>query len=259
MCLLLIANKIHPDYTLIVAANRDEFYSRQAQPAAFWEEHPELLAGKDLEAGGTWLGITESGRFSAVTNYRDFHKPVKTNSPTRGKLTTAFLFEGDSPSSYTKKLQGNSSDYNGFNLVYGIKNDLYYFSNQLNTCTKLGEGIYGLSNALLDTPWPKVEKSKKRFTEILTQEKDIVKNIFDLLSSNETAEDRLLPDTGIGREKEKALSAVFIKTPEYGTRCSTVLLVNKYDSAIFIEKTFHPLKNSFSEVKYEFKISAGKF
>lgn len=255
MCLLLIAKEAHPEYKLIVAANRDEFYSRTALPAAFWEEHPELLAGKDLEAGGTWLGITKSGRFSAITNFRDFHKEIKSNAPSRGKLTTDFLLGDYSPYLYTKKLQEHSSDYNGFNLIYGIKNDLYYFSNQSDTEIKLGCGIYGLSNALLDTPWPKVEKSKKRFAEILILKNEIIKNLFDLLYDRETAEDKLLPDTGIGLEKERALSSIFIKAPGYGTRCSTVLLVGQDDKTTFIEKTYHPATNNFSEVKYEFQIS----
>ncbi len=254
MCLLLIAKEVHPEYKLIVAANRDEFYSRPALPAAFWKDHPELLAGKDLEAGGTWLGITRSGRFSAITNYRDFHKAIKNNAPSRGKLTTDFLFGDDSPSYYTKKLQEHSSNYNGFNLVYGIKNDLYYFSNQSDAEIKLECGIYGLSNALLDTPWPKVEKSKKRFAEILMLKKDVVKNLFDLLYDKEIAEDKLLPDTGIGMEKEKALSSIFIMVPDYGTRCSTVLLVGQDDKTTFIEKTYPSGKNNFSEVKYEFNI-----
>ncbi len=255
MCLLLIANLIHPDYKLIIAANRDEFYSRPALPADFWDDHPELLAGKDIEAGGTWLGITKSGRFSAITNFRDFHNPVKENAPSRGKLTSDFLLTLDDPISYTKKIQQNSFDYNGYNLVYGIKNELYYFSNQTNLEIKLETGIYGLSNALLDTPWPKIKKGKKRFEEVINEDKLSLENLFSILNDTEKADDKLLPDTGIELEREKALSSIFIKTPSYGTRCSTVLLIDNDDNVNFIEMTYHPEGDNFSGVKYEFLIN----
>ena len=254
MCLLLIASRIHQDYKLIVAANRDEFYSRPAAPADFWNDHPDLLAGKDLEAGGTWLGITQNGRFSAITNFRNFHNPVKENAPSRGKLTTDFLLAKNSMQSYTEKLQNSSSDYNGFNLIYGIKDDLFYYSNQTKIEIRLTKGIYGLSNALLDTPWTKIKRSKKRFSEILDKDDKEIENIFALLNDKETAPDKELPDTGLDKEREKALSSIFIKTPKYGTRCSTVLLIDKNDNVEFIETTYHPEGDNFSGVKFEFKI-----
>ena len=255
MCLLLIANKIHPDYKLIVAANRDEFYSRPTTPAEFWKDHPGLLAGKDLEAGGTWLGITKSGRFSAITNFRDFHNPIKENAPSRGKLTTDFLLGDQDRPTYTKSLQENSADYNGFNLIYGIKDDLCYYSNQTNLEIKLEKGIYGISNAMLDTPWYKVKKSKKRFAEIIKEEKSLIESLFGLMNDKETADDKSLPDTGIGKESEKALSSIFIKTEKYGTRCTTVLLIDKNDKVNFIEMTYHPEGDNYSGVKYDFVIN----
>jgi len=255
MCLLLIANKIHPDYKLIVAANRDEFYSRPALPADFWKNHPDLLAGKDLEAGGTWLGITKSGRFSALTNFRNFHNPIKENAPSRGKLTTGFLMGDKDSKTYTKSLQENAADYNGFNLVYGIKDDLYYFSNQTNLEIKLEKGIYGISNALLDTPWYKVKKSKKKFAEIIKEEKNLIENLFGLMNDKETADDKSLPDTGLDKEREKALSPIFIKTPTYGTRCTTILLIDKNGEVNFLEMTYHPEGDKFSGVKYDFVIN----
>ena len=255
MCLLLIANKIHPDYKLIIAANRDEFYARPALPADFWEDHPDLLAGKDLEARGTWLGITKSGRFSAITNFRDFHNPIKENVPSRGKLTIDFLLGDQDSLTYTQSLHEHSANYNGFNLVYGIKDDLFYYSNQTNIEIKLEKGIYGLSNALLDTPWYKIKKSKKRFAEILKGEKNLIESIFNLMNDKEMADDKSLPDTGIGKKKEKALSSIFIKTPTYGTRCTTVLSIDKDDNVNFIEMTYHPDGDNFSGVKYDFVIN----
>ncbi len=255
MCLLLIANKIHPDYKLIIAANRDEFYARPALPADFWADYPDLLAGMDLEAGGTWLGITKSGRFSAITNFRDFHNPIKENAPSRGKLTTDFLLSNQDSSTYTQSLQEGSAIYNGFNLVYGVKDELCYFSNQTNLEVKLEKGIYGLSNALLDTPWYKVKKSKKRFAEILKSEENFIEGIFNLMNDKETADDKSLPDTGIGKEREKALSSIFIKTEKYGTRCTTVLSIDKNDKINFIEMTYHPDRDNYSGVKYDFVIN----
>jgi uncharacterized protein with NRDE domain len=255
MCLLLIANKVHPIYKLVIAANRDEFYDRPASPAEFWGDNPELLAGKDLEAEGTWLGITKNGRFSAITNFRDFHSPVKENAPSRGKLTTDFLLGKDSLQSYTAKLKDISSNYNGFNLVYGIKDELFYFSNQTKIEIRLAEGIYGISNALLDTPWTKIKRSKKKFSEILNGDAKIIENIFVLLNDKETAPDEELPDTGLDKKREKALSSIFIRTPKYGTRCSTVLLIDKKDNASFIETTYHPVGDNFSGVKFEFTIT----
>jgi uncharacterized protein with NRDE domain len=255
MCLLLIANKVHPLYKLVIAANRDEFYDRPASPADFWNEYPELLAGKDLEAGGTWLGITRNGRLSAITNFRNFHSPIKENAPSRGNLTTDFLLGKESLQSYTETLKNSSSNYNGFNLIYGIKNELFYYSNQTKVEIKLTEGIYGISNALLDTPWTKIKRSKRIFSEILNRDDNIIENIFVLLNDKETAPDEELPDTGLDMEREKALSSIFIKTSKYGTRCTTVLLIDNDDNVRFIETTYHPVEDNFSGVKFEFTIN----
>ena len=254
MCLLIIANKIHPEYKLIIAANRDEFYNRPALPAQFWKDQPDLLAGKDLEGGGTWMGITKSGRFSAITNYRDFHNPVKADAPTRGVLTTGFLTGVESAEKYSEKLQENSSEFNGFNLVFGKINELFYYSNISNHLVKLSAGLYGLSNALLNTPWPKVTKSKEKMAELFSSQSLTAENIFNFLSDTETAEDGQLPDTGLDIERERALSSNFIKTEHYGTRCSTVILIDKNNKVNFTERTFFPGKEKFSEVKFKFII-----
>src|SRR3989304_5000215 len=235
MCLLLIANKIHPGYKLTIAANRDEFYKRPTLQANFWKENEKLLAGRDLEAGGTWMGITKAGRFSAITNFRDFHNPDKENAPSRGGLTTGFLLSDISSKKYSENLLKNSDAFNGFNLIYGINTDLFYFSNQTNVVIKLPKGLFGLSNAMLDTDWPKVTESKKFISELISTNKISTQGLFKILADTKPAADGQLPDTGIGPEREKALSANFIKTPQYGTRCSTVILIDNNDKVIFTE------------------------
>lgn len=254
MCLLLIANNIHQEYKLVIAANRDEFYSRPALKAAFHDDAPGLLAGKDLEGGGTWLGMTKLGRFSAITNYRDFNRDIKTNAPTRGNLTTDFLLGKDNPEKYSAVLQENSHEYNGYNLVYGYVDDLYYFSNETNLAVKLEPGLYGLSNALLNTPWRKVTESKKLISDLIASDDLSKEKLFGILADRTIADDDQLPDTGIGMEREKELSSNFIKTPHYGTRCSTVILVDKNNNVSFTEKTYPAGDGETSEATFEFKL-----
>jgi len=249
MCLLLIANKVHPEFKLIIAANRDEFYNRQASPADFWKECPDILAGKDLQAKGTWLGITKKGRFSALTNYRDL-KNINQDAPTRGKLTIDFLKGNYSPLEYYNNIKKDAGSFNGYNLITGTIEDLYYFSNISNEFLELGIGIFGLSNSLLDTPWPKVNQIKKVFGEIIS--KSGSRNLLlDALADNSFFEDETLPDTGIGIELERALSPIFVKTPIYGTRCSTVIMVSYDDNVAFVERTYTDGKYSDKEFKFK--------
>ena len=251
MCLLLIAKNIHPDYKLIIAANRDEFYNRPAEPAAFWKDYPFLLAGKDIQGGGTWLGLTRSGRFSALTNFRDL-KNINPDAPSRGHLTLDYLTGDDSPGTYYEKIKGSADLYNGFNLITGIGTDLNYFSNVSGEFKELGDGIIGLSNSFLDTLWPKVMRIKEVFLEKM---KDI-KNPWSLigtLADNSPFEDNLLPDTGVGIELERTLSPVFVKTPVYGTRCSTVILLSNNNDVSFAERTYY--QNIISDKEYNFKVN----
>lgn len=253
MCLIVFANNFHPNYKLILAANRDEFYKRPTEPANFWKDHPELLAGKDLEAGGTWLGITKNGRFSAITNFRD-PESLKKNKLSRGKLTLDFLLSIREPKEYIEDLLNDSWKYNGFNLLTGTLKDLYFFSNKLDKPQKLSPGIYGLSNHLLDTPWTKVVKSKNAFKEAIEDEIPSIKKLFDLLADTTVPPDNELPDTGVGIEIERIAAPVFIKNDFYGTRSSTVLLINKDDEVLFIEKSLNTNNNQWIESKFEFKI-----
>ena len=236
MCLLLIAFKVHPDYKLIIAANRDEFYDRPASPAAFWKDYPDILAGRDIKAGGTWLGITRNGRIAAITNYRKGLEQ-KTNAPSRGDLTKDFLVSEIAPEEYGEMLRQKGHLYNGFNLVFGTPDKLYYYSNVGDSPLEIKEGIYGLSNCLLDTPWPKVEQSKFHLKSILKENPADVR-LMELLSNSEVYRDELLPDTGIGLDLERHLSAIFIETPVYGTRASTVIKISNNSEVSFLEKSF---------------------
>lgn len=253
MCLLLISFYTHPEYPLIVAANRDEFYNRPTEKVHFWKEHPDLIAGKDLEAGGTWLGITKTGRFAAVTNYRDMNS-IKKNASSRGELVTNFLLSRESPLIYGRSLSKKADEYNGYNLLFSDIKTLYYFSNQTRQLTQLSAGVYGLSNHLLDTPWQKVVRSKEAFRDVTSSKKILTDDLFKILSDETEAPDDQLPETGLSKELEKAVSPVFIKSENYGTRSSTVLLINKMKGVLFIEKSLETKTKLWSESKFEFNL-----
>ena len=253
MCMLLVSYESHPKYKLIIAANRDEFYNRPAAPAKFWEDKPSLLAGRDLEAGGTWLGITKQGRFAAITNYRDM-KNFKKDAPSRGELVAGFLTGNDSPDIFSEKLYASADKYNGYNMLFTDMNDFFYFSNQTKKSLQLSPGIYGLSNHLLDTPWPKVEKSKTSFKKIMNEENVSAAGLFEILSDTSRPPDELLPDTGIGLEIERAVSPVFISTTFYGTRSSTIIFIDRKNNAEFIEKSLNPDSKECTSSSYKFKL-----
>ncbi|RLC52275.1 MAG: hypothetical protein DRI23_03165 [Candidatus Cloacimonadota bacterium] len=254
MCLIVFAYNIHPKYKLIFAANRDEFYHRPTEQANFWKDHPELLAGKDLQAGGTWMGITKNSKFAAITNYRDLRN-IKDDAPSRGLLTLNFLLGDQSAEEYCNSLKNNLTNYNGFNLILGEIDNLFYFSTHKEQLQKLKPGIYGLSNATLNVPWPKVEKCKEVLGKILEQDEIHPWELISLLSDTLTAKDDKLPDTGVEPELERTLSPVFIQSPDYGTRCSTALLIDNKNNVRFVEKTFFNGQGTFSNKDYNFVIS----
>jgi len=237
MCLIVFAYNHHPRYKLIVAANRDENYQRPTRAARFWPSHEDLLAGKDLKAGGTWMGITRSGRFSAITNYRE---PVirKENPPSRGHLVLDFLRQSEDPVNYFEHVDREADRYVGFNLLAGTPGELCYYSNRQREIRRLSPGIYGLSNHLLDTPWPKIKRAKNHLQNIIRKEDIPEADLFDLLYDDAVAPDNQLPDTGIPREVERKVSPIFIKTEGYGTRCSTVLLIDRQNGVTFTERRF---------------------
>jgi uncharacterized protein with NRDE domain len=253
MCLIVFAYKSHPKYKLIFAANRDEFYDRPTEQANYWKDHPGLLAGKDIQAGGTWMGITKTGRFAAITNFRD-PKNIKENAPSRGLVVSDYLLSNYSALDYYNSLKESLQEYNGFNLILGDIDDLYYFSTETDGLKKLEPEIYGLSNAVLDAPWPKVNKTKEHLSRFLKNDEIHAWELLSLLSDTCKAKDEDLPDTGVGVEWEKILSSIFINSQLYGTRCSTAVLVNTENNVRFAEKTFFGNQGSFSNTDYTFQI-----
>lgn len=254
MCLIFFAFKKHPEYKLIVAANRDEFYQRKTAPADFWVDHPHILGGRDLEAGGTWLGISKKGTLSMVTNYRD-PKNINPKAPSRGHLVSDFLEKETDAEAYMNTIASKGKLYNGFNLITGNFNDLWYYSNYQEGVHHLTEGVYGLSNHLLETPWPKVVRGKQKFAEVPTQQVT-PERLFDLLYDDTVADESTLPDTGIGLERERVLSSMFIKSPGYGTRCSTVILVNQQNQVQFEERIYDTTTFNYTTKRFNFSIDA---
>jgi uncharacterized protein with NRDE domain len=253
MCLILLAWQVHPDYPLIVAANRDEFYARPSAPAGFWPESPGTFAGRDLEAGGTWLGITRQQRFAALTNFREGARP-RADAQSRGSLVADFLAGNCSPESYFAALSERSNEFNGFNLLFGDGNRLGYVTNRGNCSCWLTPGIYGLSNHLLDTPWPKLSAAKRNFDQALTRLPDSSR-FFEMLADQEIVADAGLPETGVPLEWERILSAIFVNSPDYGTRASTLLSCHRSGQVKFSERSFGPDAVPLGEVSETFQSS----
>lgn len=255
MCLILLSLNDHPNYKLIVATNRDEFYTRRTLQAQYWYDQPKILGGKDLQSLGTWMGMTTAGKIAMVTNYRDLTN-LKKDAPSRGHLVSDYLKGDDSPVPYMENVSSQGANYNGFNLIAGNQNELYYYSNYGNGVVPVSPGIHGLSNHLLDTPWPKVRNGLEHFKTVLKSPEIDPEKLFEMLFDDKLAADRDLPDTGVGLEKERMLSSMFIKSPDYGSRCSTILLVDRSDRALFMERTYDT--DDFSYVTQRFSIPLGK-
>jgi uncharacterized protein with NRDE domain len=249
MCLLFLSIDNHPNYRLIVAGNRDEFYSRKTAQAQFWEDNTHILGGRDLEAGGTWMAMTKRGRIAMVTNYRD-PANIKVNAPSRGYLVSNFLNSDQSPDKYLAHISREGKNYNGFNLIVGDINDVCYYSNYREGIERLTPGFYGLSNHLLETSWPKVVRGKEIIKPLITETFIDPEKVLDALYDDEVAADEVLPVTGLTLERERALSSMFIKTEGYGSRCSTVILIGKDSKVLFTERvydtsSFHHTTSSF--------------
>lgn len=253
MCLIFLSLNQHPQYKLVVAANRDEFYNRKTAAAEFWKEDPDVLGGRDLEAGGTWLAMTKSGRISMITNYRDPHN-IDPKAPSRGELVTDYLTSSVKPDDYLERLAPHAKRYNGFNLIVGNVNDLWYLSNYRDGIEQLSTGLHGLSNHLLDSPWPKVLKGKAKLQKVLSDDFDYTQ-LFSVMMDDQIAADESLPDTGVGLERERVLSSMFIKSPGYGTRCSTVILVDHQDNVFFAERVYDLTTFDFQERRFNFTIT----
>lgn len=254
MCLIFLAINKHPKYKLIVAANRDEFYHRKTAAANYWEDHPEILGGRDLEAGGSWMAMNTSGKISMVTNYRDLRN-LKSIAPSRGHLVTDFLKDNIRVKSYLKSIEPTAKDYNGFNLIVGDVNEIGYLSNYKEGVEILSDGIYGISNGLLDSNWPKVNRGKEKFSLLLN---GYVTSdaLFEMLHNEERAADDQLPNTGLDIERERAVSSMFIKSPGYGTRCSTVVLIDHQNQVEFTERVYDLETFDFTTNKFVFSITS---
>ena len=245
MCLIVFAWRPGHAQPLIVAANRDEFYARPSLPLAAWPEAPQVHAGRDLEAGGTWLGVGADGRFAALTNIRNPHQPPARKS--RGELVARFL-TGEMPiDQYLADVVGRSLEYAGFNLLIGNRQELWHYNAQETAPNPLAAGVYGLSNAGLDTPWPKLIKAKAALTEVLDDPQP--QALLALLGDPQTAPFGDLPDTGVGLATESLLSSVFIASPTYGTRASTALIVQADGSRVMVERSFGPYGGHLGEVQ----------
>lgn len=251
MCLILFAYKVHPVYKLIVAANRDEFYGRPTAPAHYWEDQPDILAGRDLEKMGTWMGVTRAGHFAALTNYRD-PKEETEGKRSRGELVADALKHKGNVKDYMQSLVGKQDLYPGYNLLAGDETELYYYSNKGQKLQTVDPGIYGVSNHLLNTEWPKVQKGKEGMSQIINGvQVELVEKLLTMLQNVDLAPDELLPHTGVSLEWERRLSPLFIKSENYGTRSSTVMLMA--DKAIqYVERVF--TKDGISEQQYKIKL-----
>lgn len=222
MCLIVFAWQVKPAFPLVVVANRDEFHRRPTAPSGFWQEYPDLVAGRDLEAGGTWMGATRHGRFAAITNYRDPSRSLPA-ARSRGELPLAFLTGSDTPAEFLQRLAERADDYAGFNLLLGAGRHLWYLSNSTreNRPRALEPGVYGLSNACLDTPWPKLALARSRLGPLLDSPALTHEGLRRTVSDRRLAAEDDLHPLGLTNTMDRQLSAQFIVTPEYGTRSTT--------------------------------------
>ena len=255
MCLALVALHAHPRYPLVIAANRDEFHARAAEPAHWWTH--DVLAGRDCVGGGTWFGTTRAGRWALITNFREgvVRDPA---APSRGGLVTQALGTAESAPAVAARVSIDGQPFHGFNLLVGDGASGAYASNRASGALLLGRGISGLSNHLLDTPWPKVLRSKAGMASVLARGDDPLASAFDLLADREHASDTALPVTGVSPQWERVLSPIFIVTPEYGTRCSTVMTIDDEGNARFVERSFDVNGQATGEVAHVFHVEAAR-
>jgi uncharacterized protein with NRDE domain len=252
MCLAIFSLNRLPDWPLIIAANRDELHTRPTLSAAPWDDATHILGGRDLEAGGTWLGMTLSGRVALLTNYRE-PIPRKLDAPSRGVLTENYLRGNQTAQAYAQTVHQDASLYNGFNLLVGDHRELWYCSNRSATPPQpLTAGVFGLSNAVLDAPWPKVLRTRQALeNHLLNVTAPSAEVLFSILQDTATAAEHELPDTGVGLAREKILGSPFITDPRYGTRCTTIVLQHVDGKAIFLEKRYNALGQAEGIVRCE--------
>lgn len=237
MCIALLAIEVHPRYPLVILANRDESFVRPTRPMHVWPGEPVIVAGQDELSGGTWLGLNDRCQLALLTNYRE--PPEQSGArPSRGQLVTSYLYRRHAD--FRAYLQEHGRDFAGFNLIFGsFRERLYHFSNRAENVTPLGKGLHGLSNALLNTPWPKVEKGKQRLAEALRDEEPELKSLFEILDDSTPAAPHSLPSTGVAPEIERRLSSIRIPLGGgYGSRCATVVLADSFGLTRVWEKPY---------------------
>jgi uncharacterized protein with NRDE domain len=251
MCLLVLAWNVHLRYRLVLAANRDEFHARPAAAMEWWRE-PRMLAGRDLQAGGAWLAVGSDARFGVVTNYRDLQGPLA-DAPSRGQLITAFLASHETAPGFSARLAPDVHRYSGFNLLVGDSTHLSYVANRADEPVReLAAGLHGLSNHLLDTPWPKLVRTRARFERLLTGAELSNEDLFELLTDREPSQDHNFPEPGLPPDLERALSAPFIVNDRYGTRCSTVVLIDRDGAVAVAEQRYDPGGRMIGRATFEF-------
>lgn len=247
MCLIVLAWRPGHALPLLVAANRDEFHARPTAAMAEWPDAPGLIAGRDLQAGGTWLGIGPGGRFAALTNIRDPH--AEQGSRSRGELPLRFLQGNQGPEAFLNELRREADEYSGFNLLVGDSQALWHFNSQSGQAQALPPGIHGVSNADLDTPWPKLQQARAALAEALEAADEA--SLFALLADPRRPDDTALPHTGVGLDLERLLGSVFIASPTYGTRASTLLYTYADGTRRIIERSFGPEGMPIGEERFE--------
>jgi uncharacterized protein with NRDE domain len=252
MCLAVVALDAHPRYPLVVAANRDEFHARPTAAASWWDEG--WLAGRDLEAGGTWLGVTRNGRLALLTNVRDpaRHDP---SAPSRGALVTRLLADASAPAEALAAAIADAAAHNGFNLLVAQRDEAHWGSNRGGAPKALEPGVHGLSNALLDTPWPKVVRTKEALARWCARAANDAEPLLEALADRAIPPDDALPATGVTLEWERLLSAPFIVSERYGTRSSTVVTLGRDGLVSFVERSFDPAGAFAGEVRETFALS----
>lgn len=250
MCLIVFAWRQHPDYPLILAANRDEYHARPADAMGWWQDRPDVLGGRDLEAGGTWLAIAKHGRFATVTNYRD--KVATEAARSRGDIVTRFVVGRDSPHRFAKALDGEL--YAGFSALVADRDALVYHSNRDDATARLGPGVFGLSNAALDTPWPKLVRCRNALDAAIADGRVSLDTLFDILADREPAAAEEVAAVDLPFEMARAISAPFIVTPDYGTRCSTALVWRADDHVEIAERRFDAAGELAGESRFVFLV-----
>jgi len=253
MCILFLAINQHKEFPLIILANRDEFQERPTKSAHFWKEYPDLLAGRDEKEGGTWLGVTRTGRISALTNYRDIplHKEGRLS---RGLLVRDYLMSEKSSKEYLDFLVADKDKYNPYNILIGNKEELFVYNNISNEIQKLENGFHGLSNAYLNSPWVKLSRGIEAMRNHILDNKINPEELFSIMQDETKAPDELLPDTGVGLEKERFLSSIFLKSPVYGTRSTAMLLFDRHNTVSFYEKSYNPNGETVGEFQVEYNL-----